>query len=154
MDVGLQVRRLGEADRASIAAHLLGLDEDGLRCRFMGRCTREARQAYAASMDLDTVLAFGGFMGDRLVGIAEVHPFGDAGRAELALSVDVSARGHGIGTSLLAQALQAAASSGLRHVEARCMPLNRAMRSLMNRRMAATRVLGPDEAVAEIALAA
>lgn len=154
MDTDMEVRRLVQEDKSDLAAHLLGLDEDGLRCRFMGRCSPESRSAYAAGLDMNAVLVFGGFMDNHLVGVAEVHPFGDEGRAELALSVDASKRGHGIGAFLLAKALQEAARNGLLLIEARCLPLNRAMLALMRRHKAVTNMMGGCEAISEIPLTA
>jgi RimJ/RimL family protein N-acetyltransferase len=111
----LLVRRLGAADRNAIAGHFAGLDHSSRYHRF-GRITTAANvQAYVASIDLTAIVAAGLFDDERLVGLAEIHPYANhvERTAEVALSIATPYQGQGAGKTLLREAIFAAHALGL-----------------------------------------
>lgn len=148
------VHRLHNADKNILTAHLLGMDEDGLRCRFLGGCSPEARRDYAERLDLSRVAMMGAFdASENLLGVVEIHPV-TAQTAELAISVVRECRGQGIGRLLMDAALVQARCMGICCLEARCLPLNGPMRRLMASRTALTTIVDVDEALSRLEIAA
>lgn len=108
------IRPLGRVDLPEVRAHLLSLDAAGRACRFRGAVSQDAVVAYADRLDPDEALLLGAFSAGRLVGLAELHPAGADGMAEGAISVLLDARGAGLGSRLLAEALAWAPARGIR----------------------------------------
>ena len=108
------IRPLGRADLPEVRAHLLSLDAAGRACRFRGAVSSERVAAYADRLDPDQVLLLGAFVGGHLLGLAELHPAGADGSAEVALSVLPAVRGAGLGGRLLREAMAWAPTRGIR----------------------------------------
>jgi len=111
---GAWIRPLGPIDLPEIRQHFLSLDAAGRACRFHGAVSEDTVRAYADRLDPDQVLLLGAFSAGRLLGLAEIHPVGADGMAEVALSVLPDARGAGLGSRLLTEALAWAPSRGIK----------------------------------------
>jgi GNAT superfamily N-acetyltransferase len=99
-----EYRILDDADRPSIFDHLQRLSADDRQRRFGTKIKDPGLAAYARRLDLAAGRITGCFEAGRLIGLAEVFPL-DAG-AEAAFSVDAHWRCQGIGTALVARALE------------------------------------------------
>lgn len=125
-------RRLDEADRRHIRAHLLRLHPDDLRHRFMGARQRSFIDRYVGALDWDQVIVVGYFANRSLRGVCELHPIGDS-RAEIAISVERRFQRRGIGAELFRRMLILARNRGITVLELRCMATNERIRRLIRR---------------------
>lgn len=145
----LSYRKLQMTDHDAFEAHLLALDSESRRSRF-GMATSDAfiRQYASRCITLNAII-HGAFLGDTLVGVAELRPIGDffVGEAELAFSVASEWRNCGIGTTLFARALRSARNRGFSRLYMTCLKNNAPMRGLA-RKFAAEIMLELDESVA------
>jgi GNAT superfamily N-acetyltransferase len=110
----IHFRTLGQADAPDIEQHLLRLNAEDRYSRFHGRAGDEHVRRYVTNLPWSTHSAIGAFEGGRLVGIAEIaydKPFVPA-VAEIAVSVDRSQRGAGLGRELIERAVRAAGWRG------------------------------------------
>ncbi len=108
-------RLLGPGDVPAIRAHLAALSTDDRYARFHTHKSDDLIDDYIAHLDWQTHQIIGCFRDGHLIGMSEVHfdrPFAPK-NAEIAVSVDSSERGHGIGRQLVARAGRQAAR---RHV--------------------------------------
>lgn len=145
----LSYRKLQMTDHDAFEAHLLALDPDSRRSRF-GMATSDAfiRQYASRCITLNAII-HGAFLGEKLVGVAELRPIGDffVGEAELAFSVASEWRNCGIGTNLFARALRSARNRGFSRLYMTCLKNNAPMRGLA-RKFAAEIMLELDDSVA------
>ena len=127
-------RRIWPSDEPAYRAHLLRLDPEGRNMRFAGAISDEALIAYGRRIaDADRVL-HGFFERGELRGTAELVPADDAEEtAEAALSVERGYRRRGVGLELMRRTIRAARLRGLRRLQVRCLPTNRAMQNLARR---------------------
>ncbi len=145
-------RKLHLADHKAFEAHLLSLDRDCRRTRF-GMATTDAflRQYADRCFSLDATL-HGAFLGEVLIGVAELRPLGElfAGEAEAAFSVNQDWRNCGLGTELFARLLRSARNRGYHKLYMTCLKYNAPMRHLA-RKFSAEIVMEMDESVAMVA---
>jgi GNAT superfamily N-acetyltransferase len=110
----IHFRILGQADAAEIEHHLLRLNADDRYSRFHGPAGDEHVRRYVARLPWSTHSAIGAFEQGRLVGLGEIaydKPF-LPNVAELAVSVDRTMRGRGVGRELIERTVRAAAWRG------------------------------------------
>jgi GNAT superfamily N-acetyltransferase len=99
----LLIRRLHPGDSAEILAHLLRLDSNDRRLRFFHQVTDAQVRSHFGDLDWRRSLIFGAISADRVAGVAEAfldHPI-TPHHAEIAVSVDASYRGRGLGQCLV-----------------------------------------------------
>ncbi len=127
----LRLRPPVAADEEAVLAFLAGLSERSLYLRFHG--IRQVDSAMAASMlepDWAETGALAGWLGDRVVGLANYVRLRDPSTAEAAFVVADDEQGRGIGTRLLEQLAARAAETGVSRFVAEVMAENRAMLSV------------------------
>jgi len=122
------IRRLREADRGEVLAHLLALPQEDQRMRF-GHAAGDVITHYVSGMDFhrDHLFAAHDAQG-RIVGLAHVPMRRNV--AELGLSILPAARRQGLGHALSRHALQAAARAGGRAFRFHFAVSNEAMRRI------------------------
>jgi acetate---CoA ligase (ADP-forming) len=124
----LRLRPPSAADEQAVLEFLEGLSERSLYLRFHG--IRHVDEALAASLlDPDWVEtgALAGWLGDRVVGVANYVRLRDPSLAEAAFVVADDEQGRGIGTRLLEQLAARAAESGISRFVAEVLAENQAM---------------------------
>ena len=127
----LRLRPPVAADEEAVLAFLAGLSERSLYLRFHG--IRQVDSAMAASMlepDWAETGALAGWLGDRVVGLANYVRLRDPSTAEAAFVVADDEQGRGIGMRLLEQLAARAAETGVSRFVAEVMAENRAMLSV------------------------
>ena len=126
------IRRLWPDDGPAYRDHLLRLDHETRRDRFASMLSDGALADYARRAMTAKGSIFGAFINGELRGVAELRPGSDAGepQAEAAFSVEKPFRRRGIGTSLFERLSRTARNRGIRRVQVRCLPHNRAMQGL------------------------
>ncbi|KAF0227537.1 MAG: N-acetyltransferase [Beijerinckiaceae bacterium] len=142
-------RKLHMGDHAAFEAHLIALDPDSRRTRFGMATTDAFLVQYAERCITLNAIIHGAFLGETLVGVAELRPIGDlfTGEAEMAFSVLADWRNCGIGTALFARALRSARNRGFGRLYMTCLKNNAPMRALA-RKFSAEIVVEIDESVA------
>lgn len=146
-------RRLSRRDCPALRAHLTGLDAQGRRLRFGCAASDRAIAAYVASIDWRHAVLFGQFEAGQLVGLAELiaTPPHWARCAEIAVSVACDARGQGVGSALLSDAITYAKTHRVRRVRLLISPQNQPMLHLAAAQGAQLR-LHHDEVAAQLRL--
>jgi acetate---CoA ligase (ADP-forming) len=127
----LRLRPPSAADEDAVVAFFSGLNERSLYLRFHG--IRHVDRALASSMldpDWAETGALAGWLGDRVVGIANYVRLRDPSTAEAAFVVADEEQGRGIGTRLLEQLAARAAQTGVSRFVAEVMAENQAMLSV------------------------
>lgn len=127
------IRRLWRADGPALRDHLLRLDLETRRDRFASALSDGAVADYARRAITAPGFVFGAFVGGELRGVAELRPLGEgagARTAEGAFSVERPYRRQGLGTALFDRLALAARNRGIRRLQVRCLPHNRAMQAL------------------------
>lgn len=142
-------RKLHLGDHQAFEAHLLALDPESRRTRFGMATTDEFISQYASRCITLNAIIHGAFIGDTLIGVAEMRPIGDFAydEAEVAFSVAREWRNAGIGTELFGRTLRSARNRGYSRLYMTCLKHNAPMRSLA-RKFAAEIMLEMDESVA------
>jgi len=125
------IRRLWPSDVEALQAHLLRLDPETRRSRFCGAVSEAYLERYAQAALQGEGLVLGFVRGGEIRGAAELH--GDGGWAEAAFSVETAERRRGVGSSLFRRVVLAARNRGVRTIQLRCLPHNRAMQALARR---------------------
>jgi predicted GNAT superfamily acetyltransferase len=134
----VELRRISPVQVDLIRRHLEELDDDSLSARFGMSVTRRFIDDYARRLSDEGSITIGAFQRDRLIGVAELHalrPVG-CGRTvdmELAMTVEASCQGEGVGTTLALRAVQAAASMKADQLHACFIPRNHRMRRIASR---------------------
>ncbi|HJW67140.1 MAG TPA: GNAT family N-acetyltransferase, partial [Gaiellaceae bacterium] len=127
----LRLRPPAAADAGAVLEFLLGLSERSLYLRFHGiRTVDEALAGALLDPDWVETGALAGWLGDRIVGIANYVRLRDPRLAEAAFVVADSEQGRGIGTRLLEQLAERAAATGVTRFVADVMAENRVMLSV------------------------
>ena len=145
------IRKLFATDLPLFRDHLLRLDADSRRSRFIGGVSDEFIAAYAARCFAKDAIVFG-YVEDGLVrGAAELHPSegSDLTTAEAAFSVEPEFRRKGLGTDLFGHLLRTARNHGVEHLRMNCLAHNEAMKALA-RKYKAKLVLDHWETVAHL----
>ena len=127
----LRLRPPGAGDADAVLAFLEGLSERTLYLRFHG--IRHVDAALAASLlepDWVETGVLAGWLGDRVVGVANYVRLRDPTSAEAAFVVADAEQGRGIGTRLLEQLAERAAATGITRFVAEVMAENQAMLSV------------------------
>ena len=127
----LRLRPPGEADADALLAFFEGLSAHSLYQRFHGIRNVEPQLAESL-LDPDWVEtgALAGWLGERVVGVANYVRLRDPGSAEVAFAVADEEQGRGIGTRLLEQLADRAAGTGVTRFVAEVLAENRAMLSV------------------------
>ena len=127
----LRLRPPAEADADALLAFFEGLSERSLYQRFHG-IRKVDPQLAEPLLDPDWVEtgALAGWLGDRVVGVANYVRLRDPGSAEVAFVVADEEQGRGIGTRLLEQLADRAAGTGVTRFVAEVLAENRAMLSV------------------------
>ena len=130
--MNLPIQRLGERARASYASHLSALPRDDVRLRFGAPLGRDGIDAYVARIDFDTDALFAAH-DDRLepTGVAHVGIVDDT--AELGVSVLPGHRGRGLGSALVARALDHARNRRIGRLWMHCLSENATMMRIARR---------------------
>lgn len=110
----LIIRRLHSNDATAFAAHLFGLSPQDRRLRFFQDVTDTQIQAYVYGMDFSNALILGAIRSGRMIGVAEAlfNRSATERHVEIAVSVDVDSRGHGLGRYLVGQVINRAGLLG------------------------------------------
>jgi acetyl coenzyme A synthetase (ADP forming)-like protein len=127
----LRLRPPASSDAVAVLDFLQGLSERSLYLRFHG--IRQVDRAFVDSvLDPDWLEAgaLAGWLGDRVVGLANYVRLRDPSVAEVAFVVADEEQGRGIGTRLLEQLAARAAETGIRRFVAQVMAENQAMLSV------------------------
>lgn len=125
------IRRLTVLDEAAARAHLQRLSPADRRLRFGGSVSDVFLETYARSLFEQGHLTLGYEVGDAIHGLGELvaMPAGHAD-AEIALSVEATARNRGVGTALLRRLLLMARNRSVATVRILCLRDNSAMQAL------------------------
>ncbi len=108
--------------RAGLLGHLLRLDPEQRRTRFLGTIDEAGLRAHVAR---SAPLALVVFAPDGIVrGCAEVHRSFVPGEAEVAVSVETGWQNRGVGAALTTQATRVAQRAGLPDVRLICLRRN------------------------------
>lgn len=142
-------RKLHMGDHAAFESHLIALDPESRRTRFGMATTDAFLEQYAARCITLNAIIHGAFLGETLIGVAELRPIGDffTNEVELAFSVASAWRNCGIGTVLFARTLRSARNRGFSRLYMTCLKNNAPMRSLA-RKFEAEILVELDESVA------
>jgi len=127
----LRLRPPGEGDLGALLAFFEGLSARSVYQRFHG--IRKVDPQLAESLlepDWDETGALAGWLGDRVVGVANYVRLRDPASVEVAFVVADEEQGRGIGTRLLEQLADRAAGSGVTRFVAEVLAENRAMLSV------------------------
>jgi GNAT superfamily N-acetyltransferase len=110
------IRRLHRQDASAIEAHLLGLNIDDRRLRFLQEATDAAILTYVRGIDWSRSLLLGAIRADRVIGMADAlfDPSALPHHAEITVSVDLQLRGRGLGRHLVGRAVDQAGMLGVR----------------------------------------
>jgi GNAT superfamily N-acetyltransferase len=132
--MSLPVRVLAATDAARIEHHLLRLSAADRSLYFVaGVVTDDAIRRHVAGIRFGTDAVLGMLDdADRVVAFAHgsVHAAGGWTRVEVAVSVDAERRGHGLGSTLMAEACRFAGSIGAYSVLGVCLARDVPMRRL------------------------
>ena len=129
------IRELGSAEILLFERHLLRLDSGCRQSRFGGLVSNAFLQNYASCVDFANTAVLGYFLDDEMRGACELRSLKATWccQAELAFSVEKPWRQRGIGTALMARALQVARRLPIERLYLTCHPLNRAMQRIADR---------------------
>jgi RimJ/RimL family protein N-acetyltransferase len=128
-------RKLLPTDLPEFRAHLLRLSPDDRQSRFWASVTDRAIADYCTRVDWLKTIIIGCFDDGALRGAAELR-FEDprvAWRAEVAVTVEASAQGQGVGTDLLGQLIVIARNRGLKSLIMLCLLDNARMQRIARR---------------------
>ncbi|HSS74333.1 MAG TPA: GNAT family N-acetyltransferase [Gaiellaceae bacterium] len=127
----LRLRPPAAGDADALLAFFRGLSEHSLYQRFHG-IRKVDRQLVEPLLDPDWVEtgALAGWLGDRVVGLADYARLRDPRSAEVAFAVADEEQGRGIGTRLLEQLADRAAGTGVTRFVAEVLADNQAMLSV------------------------
>jgi acetyl coenzyme A synthetase (ADP forming)-like protein len=130
----LRLRRPEPADGDALLAFFAGLSDESLRLRFRGAPALDATlvERYLDS-DSDERGALVGMIDDRVVALGSFERLRDPSIAEVAFAVDDPLQGRGVGTRLLEQLAEMAATVDIDRFVAEVEPSNAAMLSLFRR---------------------
>lgn len=128
-------RKLLPTEFSLYAEHLLSLEMVDRYSRFSGTVSSETISRRIETLDWSRVVLIGAFDGNRLAGVAELCTDRALwpGEAELALSVDRSLQGLGVGRQLTRRALTVARNRGISRVHMICLASNRRIQALGRR---------------------
>ena len=128
-----QLRRLGAEDLPAIEEHLLGLGSRDRQSRFHGAVSDMAVAAYVRRIDPARSVLVGATDAptNNIVGLAEAHPAEAPRTVEMAVSVDPLFRQQGLGSRLLARAIELAFANGAEMAEFVFPPDNRPLVALI-----------------------
>jgi RimJ/RimL family protein N-acetyltransferase len=145
----LTYRKLHIGDHKAFEAHLLALNPECRRTRFGMATTDAFLTQYADRCFTLNAVLHGAFVGDILIGVAELRPMGEffADEAEVAFSVNQDWRNCGVGTELFARTLRSARNRGYHKLYMTCLKYNAPMRHLA-RKFSAEIMVEMDESVA------
>jgi GNAT superfamily N-acetyltransferase len=145
----LTYRKLSIADHIAFEKHLIALDPECRRTRFGMATTDAFLTQYADRCFTLNAVLHGAFVGDVLIGVAELRPIGEffAEEAEVAFSVNQDWRNCGVGTELFARTLRSARNRGYHKLYMTCLKYNAPMRHLA-RKFSAEIMVEMDESVA------
>ncbi len=126
------IRKLFVTDLLLFRDHLLRLDAETRRNRFIGAVNDAYLVQYAQHCFAGKGIVFGHIDGGLVRGAAELQPFDASGRveAEAAFSVEPAYRRAGIGGALFERLIVAARNRGVRRLTMNCLAHNTAMRAL------------------------
>lgn len=126
------IRLLGPGDIEEVERHLLSLDPADRYARFHSGMSDWTIAAYARRLDPARAVLVGALdrAAGRLLGLAEAHPADAPGTVEMAVTVDPSCRGRGLGQRLVATALARAFADGAETAEFLFTRSNAALASL------------------------
>ncbi len=120
-------RPLRASESHVYAKHLMGLDAQARRMRFMGSVSDQTITDYASrAPENDCVI--GAWDGDRLIGAIHLTTTG-SDEFEIGVSVDVDLRGRGIGKKLIQHGIEWGTRRGMNRLKSLCLPYNMAMRA-------------------------
>lgn len=130
----IRFEALGVPARAEILAHFRQLSAADLALRFSATMSDIALERYVDSLDFihDTIIAARSRNGE-VTGIAQLIPVGSdrGGAAEVAFSLVPAARGKGLGSRLMREAVAAAQRRGITHLFAQVCPRNAPMLAIL-----------------------
>jgi RimJ/RimL family protein N-acetyltransferase len=129
----LPIQRLGERSRSAYATHLSRLSSDDVRLRFGSPLAPVAIGRYVERIDFDRDSVYG-MHADGLDLVGAVHlGFAEEGVAELGVSVLPGHRNGGIGSALVARALDHARNRGIQRLWMHCLAENATMMRIARR---------------------
>jgi len=128
-------RKLARHEAPLLARHLRRLGREDWRARFQGYVSRREAGRHVARLDWARTVVIGAFVGGKLRGAGELHPFSTAeGReAEIAITVEPAWQNRGIGTELLRRLINAARNRLLTRVCLMCLADNARIRHLVEK---------------------
>lgn len=129
----LTYRKLLRPDAAALRAHLTRLPAEDLRARFLGVADRKVAQRHVAGIDWDRVVLVGGWRGETLRAVGELHRGPGAPEAEAAITVEPAWQNRGVGGELLRRLVTAARNRGVRRVRLFCLADNARIRRIAAR---------------------
>lgn len=135
MDTSGVIRRLATFERDRIRDHLLRLGDEDRHLRFGGHATLERIDTHCAGLDLGRVVVVGYMVAGAARGVGELRPLPGAWprAAEVAISVERSFQGQGVGSALLRRLTLAARNRWIRRIHMLCLLDNGRMVRLARR---------------------
>ncbi len=130
-----EIRRLTKSDLPQMKAHFLRLSQTQRRLRFGNAVNDNFLVRYAETVFDSVSLVYGAFIGDDLVGVAEIRglPSTWTMTAEAALSVDEKWQNRKIGNALLQRLIATAQNRGVKQLCMICLKDNRKMQHLASK---------------------
>lgn len=124
--------RLTAAEADLLAEHLLRLDPQDRRLRFMGSVAEDTIRRHCDSLDWAQACVLGVFVDGTLRAVAELVPHDEPDRRafELAVTVERAFQDHGLGTRLLRAVLTMARNRFAESITLTCLPENRRMQHI------------------------
>jgi GNAT superfamily N-acetyltransferase len=134
MDRGTMIvyRKLLPSELADYCAHLLRLDPQDRRARFLAPTDDATIKAHVGELDPSHTIVLGGFINGVMRGAVElVGSKADGMKAvELAVSIERSFQNTGAGTQLVRQAVLIAQNRGIRRIAMLCLRQNKRMQAI------------------------
>ena len=145
------VRKLWPAEMDKFRDHLLRLDKESRRMRFVHGVSDAVIENYASRVHGMGAIIHGYFVDGEVRAAAELHKLGATwGKlAEAAFSVEEPYQNEGVGTELMGRVIRAARNRGIEHLYISCLAENTRMQAIARKHAADLR-FQPGEVIADI----
>lgn len=132
-ETALTYRKLLRPDAAALRSHLARLPAEDRRARFLGVADRSIARRHVAAIDWDRAVLIGGWQGETLRAVGELHRAPAAAEGEAAITVEPAWQSRGVGGELLRRLVTAARNRGVRRIRLFCLADNARVRRIAAR---------------------
>lgn len=129
----LTYRKLLRPDAAALRAHLARLPAEDRRARFLGVADRSIARRHVTAIDWNRAVLIGGWQGETLRAVGELHRAPAAPEGEAAITVEPAWQSRGVGGELLRRLVTAARNRGVRRIRLFCLADNVRVRRMAAR---------------------